>query len=863
MKQKYCLFVLLFCCSFFAYGQNDSAEFLVNDIRVEGLQRVSSGTVFAALPIAPGDVVSMRSIGMATRELFKTGLFDNIEIGREGGVLVVSLVELPAVSAITIEGNKAIKTDDLLSSMRDNGLSEGQIFKRATLEGLAQGLEREYVSRGRYGASVKTEVIKRPQNQVSLNVTVDEGKEARVRHVNIVGNSAFSDEELLDLFEMQSTGWLSWMNGNDKYSSEKLTGDIDRLESYYLDRGYLEFGINSAPVSISPDKRSVYITINIVEGESFKVKEINLAGDPILPEEEVRKLILLQKDKTFSQLLMTTSSEFITQRLGNEGYTFAETNGSTTLNREDKTVDVTFFIDPAKRAYVRRIEFKGNSYTSDEVLRREMTQMEAGSASTAHIENSKNRLLQTGYFKGVEVETTEVPGTDDQIDVEYSVEEQSTAGIQFQLGYSDAYKTVIGVDLTHNNWRGSGKQVSIGVNSNSFQKTANFSYVDPYFTADGVSRGFSVFYQERDFDEVGVSNFATNRLGGSISFGYPIAERERLNFSLGYSRINIEVGRFAVQEILGSPRLEEFVPRQYLTETDFLDTSGYAPVVFGDNDPALVASPEGFIDLHGDSFDNFTFSLGWLQRKLNRGVLATRGSEQRLTFELSIPGGDLEYYKFVYEGQYFKPLTENLTLRLRTKLGYAGAYGDTVDVPFFEHFFAGGFGSIRGFEKYSLGPRSTPAEIYNVSLVDLNNDGNITIDEQLYVLCENGSAATCATSPNGKLATNIPGRTDDPFGGNVLIEASAEVIFPLPFIKDQRDVQSAFFIDAGGVFDTECGELQLNCLDVGFDGLSASFGIGLTWINGFAPMTFSIAKPIQETIFDDTKFFQFTLGTAF
>jgi len=860
MMQKYCLIILFILGSVVAQAQNAPADFLVNDIRVEGLQRVSSGTVFAALPIEPGDIVSMRRIGAATRELFKTGLFDNIEIGREGGVLVVTLIELPAVSEINIEGNKAIKTEDLLSSMKENGLSEGQIFKRATLEGIAQSLEREYVSRGRYGASVISEVIKRPQNQVSLRITVDEGKEARVRHINIVGNSAFDDAELGDLFETRTTGWLSWMNGNDKYSSEKLKGDIDRLESYYLDRGYLEFNINSAPVSISPDKRSVYITINIVEGESFKVKEINLAGDLILPEEEVRLLILLQKDKTFSQLLMTTTSEYITQRLGVEGYTFAETKGNTELDRENKTVDVTFFVDPAQRAYVRRIEFKGNSYTSDEVLRREMTQMEAGSASTAHIENSKARLLQTGYFKGVEVETIEVPGTADQIDLEYSVEEQASASMNFQLGYSEAYKTVIGVGITHNNWRGSGKQVSIGLNSNSFQKTANFSYVDPYFTPDGVSRGFSIFYQERDFDKVGVANFATNRLGGNLSFGYPIAERERLNFGIGYSRVNIKVGQYAAQEILGSPRLRNGIPLHYLTETDLSDDSSYSPVNFGLNDPALVDSPLGFIDLHGDSFNNFTFSLAWLQRKLNRGVLATRGSEQRLSFELSLPGGDLEYYKITYEGQYFKPLTKHLTLRLRTKLGYAGAYGNTTDIPFFEHFFAGGFGSVRGFEKYSLGPRSTPADLYDFIRVDLNGD-TIINDELVYILCESGGG--CPASSIGKLSTNTPGRTDDPFGGNVLIEASAEVIFPLPFIKDQRDIQSAFFIDAGGIFDTECGERQLNCLDVGFDGMSASFGIGLTWLNGFAPMTFSVAKPIQETIYDDTKFFQFTLGTAF
>ncbi|MGH1469689.1 MAG: outer membrane protein assembly factor BamA [Cellvibrionaceae bacterium] len=878
--KRFGFLLFTFFIAFPSFSQDSSGlqRFRVSDILIDGHQRVSRGVIFSAFPIRVGDTVTQRNLSEAVRELFKTGFFDDVELAREGDVLIVRVQELPAISEIEIDGNKAIKTDDLMKSLEENGLSEGQIFKRATLEGLAQSLEREYVNQGRYNSSVKTEVKKLPRNQVKISLEVDEGKEARIKHINIVGNNEFDDDQLKDLFEIKTTGWFSWLSGNDKYSREKLTGDIERLESFYLDRGYLDFSISSAPISISPDKEAIYVTINVTEGDVYTVSDIKLAGDPILPEEEIRQFIVMKEDQTFSQLLMTTSSDFITQRLGNDGYTFAETRGIPEQDKENKTVTVTFFVDPGKRAYVRRIEFRGNTQTVDEVLRREMRQMEGASASTAKIEQSKVRLERLGFFKGVEVDTVEVPGTLDQVDVEFTVEEQPSGSVGFQVGYSDGFGAVIGANITNANWFGTGKSVGFAVNHNRYQSSANFNYTDPYFTPDGVSRGFGLYYTKSDYEEFNISSFNTDRYGATLSFGYPLSENSQVGFSLGYENLVVDPGSYSSQEIKGSPELfaENALTRQYYLNSEYqqwvLDYAAYqealqtdpaavapslpAATAFLENDPIVQETPEGFLDRNGTEFDTFTMTFSWIQNALNRGVLATRGYRQQLSLELSVPGGDLEYYKLRYQGQYFRPLTKNLTLRLKTELGYADSYGDTDGVPFFENFYAGGFDSVRGFERNTLGPRSTPPEQYIAQTPTGGTSG--------YLLCDTPAVNSgCATS-TGQLASVVTGRSDRAFGGNILVEASAEIIFPLPFIKDQRSVQSAFFVDAGNVFSSECGVGQLNCLeDITWKGLSSSYGVGLTWISGFGPLRFSVARPINEQLYDETEFFQFTLGTSF
>ena len=752
--------------------------FSVQDIRIEGLQRVSAGTVFGSLPINIGDQVDESILRASTRALFRTGYFADVLLSRENNILVITLAERPSVNEIILEGNKAIETDQLLGALRDNGLAEGQIFRQIILEGMSQELERQYVAQGRYGAIVKTEVSDLPRNRVSIKIDIDEGDVAKIRHINLVGNSEFLDTELLDQFEQKKTGWLSWITSDDKYSREKLSSDLETLESFYLDRGYLEFEILNTQVSVSPDKESVFITININEGDIFSVGEIKLAGELIISEEQVRNLILLQPEKTFSQILMTTSSEYITQRLGNEGYTFAEVQGYPQLDPDNNKTDVTFLIDPKKRAYVRRIEFRGNTKTADSVLRREMRQMEGGSANNALIDLSKVRLERVGFFKEVNVDTVPVTGTDDQVDVVYTVEEQPSGSVGANLGYSQGYGLMLGANLTENNFLGTGKQVGIGINKSTYQSSLNFSYTEPYFTADGVSAGYSIFARETDYSRLRLQPFSQNTRGANLNWSYPISEIQRIGFGIGYEYLELNLGDYVSSQII-----------------------------------------EDFVSANGNWFKSVNFNLNWVKSTLNRGIFATRGTSQRLGLDLSMPGSGLEYYKVTYKGSHLRGLGKQLSLKLRADLGYGESYGDTTQMPFFKNFYSGGLGSVRGYKKYTLGPRNSPQSgFYSYSR---------------------------------------------PTGGNVQIVLGAEVIFPLPFVKDQRSLQSSLFFDAGNIFNTKCGNSEINCFNPKEGELRYSVGVGATWLSGFGPITFSIAKPLNSQPGDETEVFQFSLGNQF
>lgn len=873
MRFLCCLSLLLL--SLTAHAQSDS--FRVSDIRVEGLQRVSAGSVFSALPVRVGDVLTPDDIQHATRELFKVGYFSDVSIGRDGDVLVLIIKERPAINAIEIKGNKVIKTDNLMDSLKDNDLAEGQIFQRATLEGITQALQREYIGQGRYGASVKIDVEDLPRNQVKIKIDITEGTVARIKQINIVGNSAFPDGELIDLFELKSSGWFSWISGNDKYSREKLKGDLERIESYYLDRGYLNFSVNSTQVSLNPDKSQIFITLNVTEGDIYKVSEVDLAGDPAIDEAIVRRMILVRPEQTFSQILMTTSAEYVTQRLGNEGYTFAKVEGIPERNDADKTVKITFFIDPGKRAYVNRINFRGNTKTVDEVLRREMRQMEGGSASTAQIEHSKVRLERLGFFKEVKVDTVEVPGTSDQVDVDFTVEEQPSGSMGLQIGYAQYSGMIFSANIQQNNWFGSGKQVGFSLSHSRFQTAYNFNYNDPYFTVDGVSRGFSLYYQKSDYYYANISGYSTDVYGGKMNFGYPISDIERIGFDIGVRSLTVKPNANASQEIQRTPRIiPDYGYIDYATYLDIQERrkngidfpEGTYPVMEITED---VLGPKGFLDIYGDTYEDVQAAVFWGKSTLNRGILANRGSSQRLSLEVSLPGGDLEYYKLDYTAQMFKPLTRNLTLRLHTRLGYADGYGDMDKLPFFENFYAGGFGSVRGFERNTLGPKVSPREVavpVSATWDDINGDG-IEQDNELsptYLLCDGNLNENCDP---GRIITRQEnsdpyyGRTRGAFGGNVLIQGGAEVLFPLPFIKDQRMLQTVFFVDAGNVFDTNCGIKQANCYDVDLEHIVVSSGFGLQWISGFGPMTFSISRPIRMNERDRDEFFQFSLGQTF
>jgi len=840
-------------------------SFIVSDIRVEGLQRISAGTVFAAMPVGVGDLVDKNLIRSSARALFATGNFDDIQIGRDGNVLVIAVAERPSISEIVIEGNEAIETEALLDGLKGAGLSEGQVFKRSTLEGMQMELQRQYVQQGRYDASIETDVIPEPRNRVAINIDVNEGTVASIKHINVVGNSIYSDKELDDLFELKTTNWLSFIRSDDKYSREKLSGDLETLNSFYMDRGYLQFSIDSTQVSVTPEKDAVYITANVTEGEKFTVESVSLSGDLVLPEADLNRFLLVREGQTFSQQLVTSTEEYLTQRLGNEGYNFAKVTGIPEINEETNSVDMKFFVDPGKRTYVRRISFRGNTKTIDEVLRREMRQMEGAPASSLAIESSRVRLERLGFFKQARVETPEVPGHDDLIDLEFEVEEQSSGSIGASFGFAQTTGLILGVNVQQDNFLGSGKRVGIGLNSSAYQDSYNFNYTDPYFTADGVSRGFNIFFRSTDLEEVNVASYTTDTFGGAVNFGYPIKETERLGFSIGISNTDITAGRFAVQEIKASPRLLSNVDYWY-ESTRRSDGSFAAPEVALPVDTLkldqLSPPPElGFLDENGNEFLNWTVTTSWTQSTLNRGVNATRGASQSVALQLSMPGSDLEFAKLTYRGEYYFPIAQSWSLRFRTELGYGDGYGDTTELPFYEHFFSGGFGSVRGFKSNTLGPRSTPAKLYRTEqpVTAIDENGQPTEvggpDGRLFGYVER----------NGKLVVDEANnqRRPPPFGGNVLVEGGVELIFPLPFIKDQRSIRSAFFVDAGNVFNTNCSVAQINCFDVDVSEIRFSVGIGVTWITGFGPMTFSLAKPLNTGPFDREEPFQFTLGRGF
>lgn len=761
--------------------------FVISDIRVEGLQRVSAGTVFAAIPYSVGDDIGAEELRLVVRSLYDTESFDDVEVGRDGTVLVISVKERPTIDSIEFDGNKAIKTEALVQGLNESGLSEGQIFKKVTLEHIAADLERQYVAQGRYDARIETTVEELPRNRVAIKVDVFEGNVSGIEHINIVGNQVFDDETLKELLELQLPSFFSWFTKDNQYSREKLKGDLETLESWYLDRGYLRFTIDSTQVSIAPNMEDVYITINLTEGPKFEISTVEIAGElKDIPEDTIRTFVLTREGQIFSRELMTASEERIERALGNAGYTFASVTGEPVIDEEGGTMKVRYFVDAGQRSYVRRITFQGNTITEDEVLRREMRQLESGWASTAYIESSKVRLERLGFFKEVNVETPSVPGAEDQIDVNYTVEEQPSGSISATLGYAQNVGLIVGLAYQETNVLGSGNSMGLNVNHSDFQQIFSLSYFNPYYTVDGVSRGYNIFYRQSNFDERNIARYSTNTLGASINFGYPISETSRVNFSVGYENTDITEGTVPAQEI-----------------SDFIATEG-------------------------NRFDLVSLSASYSHSALNRGLLPTAGRSQSLSAELTVPGSELEFFRISYSGQIFFNLKSPFVLRLRTDLGYGDTFGNSETFPFYKNFFSGGMGSVRGYESYSLGPRATPSA---------NETSTRALEDR------------------------------DPLGGNLLIELSAELLFPLPFVEDQRQIRTSLFLDAGNVFNTNCpestGGVTRVCSGFDEDDLRYSVGLSITWITGLAPISFALSVPLNKKDTDDYESFQFELGRAF
>ena len=784
-------------------------DFLVSDIRIIGLQRVSTGSIFNVIPISVGDNIDQRKSADITRSLFATEQFDNIQIAKDGNTLIIVVQERPSISAIDISGNKALKTEQLLESLDGVGIKEGEVFKRSTLEKVKSELVRSYASNGRYGAGVDIEEIKKPRNRIELNIEVDEGKSATIESINIIGNELFSNEELLEGFELSAGSFFSFLSNDNAYSREKLKGDIESLESFYLNRGYLKFSIESSQINLSKNKKSIFINFNIFEGDQYIVNDVEVVGDLPFEESLYEGITNSLKDKVYSQAQITSIEEFFTNVLGNQGYAFAEVSGNPEIDDDSQDVKLIFSVNPGKRTYTRKILFTGNNLTQDYVLRREMRQFEGAWSSDNSIEASKVRLERLGYFKEVTVNTIPVIGTDDQIDIVYNVEEENTGSIGGNIGYSD-FGLMLGFNLQEQNFLGTGNTVSVGINKNVYSEQYNLSFLDPFATKDGISLGYNAYFRETDYGEYNVANYLTNSGGIGVQYGWPISDTQRLNLGLTYDKTDITIGTQPAREIWD------------------------------------------FVDAEGSIFETLNLSAQWQRITLNRGMFPTDGASTAVSLSSTVPGSDLNYVRLNLRQKYYQPLGRDLVFGFSGEIGYLSTFGDTKETPFFQNFYAGGPRSLRGFESNTLGPRSTEAPCFEFNYSEgtcpnlIDSDGDQIPDTPYY--------NTYANSAYNKRVS---------IGGNIKIEGSMQLIFKLPFIEDQRSMRSAFFFDFGNVFSDNCKEYQFNCYKPSIDDLRYSYGVGVTLITGFGPMSFAIAKPTNAGQYEETKEFQFTVGNVF
>jgi len=664
-KLVYKLLYIVFFYLFMQMNVYAVQEFVIEDIRVEGLQRITPGTVFNYLPMKVGDTFNDSKSSEAVRALFKTGFFKDVRLERDGGILVFILVERPAIASITLIGNEDIRSEDLIDNLSQIGFAEGRAFDRSQLEKLEQELTRQYNSLGKYAVKLESTVTELESNRVAVTIEISEGIAAKIQKINIVGNTVYKEKKLIKKFKLSTPSLFSFYTKSDQYSRQKLSADLESLRSYYLNNGYINFNIDSTQVSITPDKKGIYITINITEGELFTISEVRLTGNLILPEEELSDLISVRQGDIFSRRQLTNNSDALSTRLGNDGYAFANVNSIPDMNDEEHTVAVTFFVDPGKRAYVRRITFSGNTRTRDEILRREMRQLEGSWIDTEKVDRGRIRLQRLGFFGDVNVETPAVAGTTDQVDVHYTVEERPSGNFSLGLGFSQTGGLTFQTSITQDNFLGSGKRVSLTFNTSEVNRRFGFSYLNPYYTMDGVSRSLEGFYQETDSIDANVTAFENTVWGGSVGFGIPITEYNTFFTSLGYEN------------------------------TDISTVFGTAQEVFD------------FVAENGNQYNILKWSNTLSFDTRNRTILPDNGALHLMSVHIALPslGNSLEYYKIGYKTQWFTLLFEDYVFSLKGAFSYGDSYGDTEGgLPFFENFYAGGPKSVRGYEENTLGP---------------------------------------------------------------------------------------------------------------------------------------------------------------
>jgi outer membrane protein insertion porin family len=737
----------------------DFRPFTIKDIRVEGVQRTDPGTVFNYLPVKVGELLTEEKAQQALRALFATGFFKDVRLEAEGDVLVVRVEERPAIAQVDFSGVSEFPVDNLRRALREIGLAEGRIFDRSALESAEQELKRQYLSRGKYSAEVQTTVTPLERNRVAISFAVSEGEVAKIRGINIVGAHAFAESELLGLFVLRTPGWLTWYTKHDQYSRQRLSADLETLRSYYLDRGYLDFNVDSTQVSITPDRHDIYITINVTEGEKYTVSDVHIGGQTLVPAAELQKLLRLKPGDVFSRQKLIESQKAIAERLGNDGYAFANANAVPEVDRNKRTVAFTLLVDPGRRVYVRRINVVGNSKTRDEVVRREMRQLEGAYYDASKIQLSRRRIDRTRYFSDVQVETTPVESHPDEVDVTYTVEERNTGALALGVGFSTVDKVILSASVTQPNIFGTGKFMALELNSGSVNTVYSLSYVDPYYTVDGVSRGFDIYKRGVDASSLATGAYSTDTVGGGVKFGYPLSERDTVSFGALAERVNVET--------------------------------------FPTSSPVY----QDFVNQFGNRYRYGALTAAWAHDTRDSLIVTTDGALTRLSSELA--GGDLQYYRLGVNQQIYFPLSRRLTLFLNADLGYARGSGGKP-LPFFKNYYAGGPGTVRGYQDFSLGPRDA--------------SGNS-------------------------------------LGGTRRVVGNAELLFPMPGAAQDNSLRLGWFVDAGQVY--AYGEP----VDLGL--LRYSTGIALSWASPLGPLRLSYASPLNERPEDRVQRLQFRFGTTF
>ena len=835
------ILIILLCGIFSIKSALALDPFVIADIRVEGLQRISEGTVFNYMPVDADELLTPARARQALRALFRTGFFSSVDLEREGDILVINVVERPAIAGISLSGNKAIKDEDMYPVLADIGLSEGEVFQPQSLDRIKQELVKQYFSQGRYAVSVESRVVELDRNRVRISITIEEGSTAEIKHINIVGNTLFTDKEIKSEFESKiPPAWKVWSK-DDQYSREKLSGDLEKIRSYYQDRGYIDANVESTQVSISTDKQDIYITANILEGEQYSVEKIQVTGDLVIEEATLRRLIQTQENDIFSRKKMEQSVENITAILANIGYAFANVNPIPQIDRDNRLVTINYFVDPGKRVYVRQITFVGNTGTKDEVLRREMRQFEGGWFSQAAIDRSKVRLQRLTYFESVNIETPAVAGTDDQIDVLVTVEERAAGSFSVGLGFSQIQGLIASLSVQQDNFLGSGKRVGLSLSHSSIISSFSLSYDNPYWSEDGVSRGFYLRYQEYDQAGANISSFTSTEAAAGMNFGLPLTEVDYIRAGLGIRQTDLNIGSFV--------RETEFVDPENPDNIicNDINNNGICPeeyfIVPNSNDwpnnptdplsTSLDHNGDGIIDDNERDFRTYDMNLTWSHDTRNHYLNPTRGSSQRVSIETSLPGSSRQFYKVFYRYAKYIPIWADLVFSFRGDVGYGDAYDDydatslaksvnlelpegvqreclneevislDTGLPFFEHFYGGGVRDIRGFEDNTLGPKD----------------------------------ARCRA-----------------VGGDLKVSGGLELAIPTPFTKGGGS-RIALFFDVGNVYE------NVSAFDASL--FRASAGISVTWQAPIGPIIMNYAFPIKEFHGDRTESLQFSFGTTF